>query len=105
MKKYDRQTKSWVEEEEFERKNSKRKQCKGSREHDWILCLPSYVTVQGSELGLEKVEEYYQIEDEREDANIAFDERLEAIGIKSRRWHGVLGRRRSYICSVCLKRK
>lgn len=107
MKKYDRETKSWIEEEEFERKVSKRKQCKGGREHDWVLCLPPYVSVQGSALGLDKVEEYYKIEDEREDTEIAFDERLETIGIKSRlcKISKLFGRRRSYICSVCLKRK
>lgn len=107
MKKYDRETKSWIEEAEVERKLSKRKQCKGGREHDWILCLPSYVTVVGSTLGLDKVEEYYKIEDEREDAEIAFDERLEAIGIKSRSFRigKLFGRRRSHICSVCFKQK
>jgi hypothetical protein len=105
MKKYDRETKSWIEEEVLDRKLSKRKQCKGGREHDWVLCLPSWVSSKDSALGLDKVEEFYKIEDEREDAEIAFDERLEAIGIKSRAFHGIFGRRRSYICSVCLKRK
>lgn len=107
MKKYDRETKKWVEEAEIIKKQGKREKCKGGREHDYILCLPPYVTVQDgtSSLGLDKVEEYYQIEDEREDAEIAFDERLEAIGIKSRAFRGLLGRRRHYICAVCGKRK
>lgn len=107
MKKYDRETKTWLDEDVIERKLSKRKQCKGGREHDWVLCLPPYVSVKGSVLGLDKVEEYYKIEDEREDMNIAFDERLEAIGVQSRtfRLSSIRGRRRSYICSVCLKRK
>lgn len=107
MKQYDRETKSWIEEEELHRKTSKRKLCKGGREHDWMLCLPSYVTANDSSLGLDKVEEYYKIEDEREDAEIAFDERLESIGIKSRSFKlsRLYGRRRSYICSTCLKRK
>lgn len=107
MKKYDRDTGKWVEEIELERKLSKRKLCKGGREHDWVLCLPPYVTTHTSVLGLDMVEEYYRIEDEREDAEIAFDKRLEDIGIKSHsfRLKSLLGRRRSYICSVCLKRK
>lgn len=108
MKKYDRESKKWLDEEEVIKKSNKRKLCKGGREHDWILCLPRYVeTENGSTLGLDKVEEYYRIEDEREDANIKFDERLEELGIKSRlfRIKSLLGRRRSYICSVCLKRK
>lgn len=107
MKQYDRESRKWLPAEEVERKNAKRHTCKGGREHDWVLCLPSYVTVHDSALGLDKVEEYYKIEDEREDAEIAFDERLEAIGVKSQafRFGSFFGRRRSYICSVCLKRK
>ena len=105
MKKYDRETKTWVDESVIEAKLSKRKLCKGGREHDWILCLPSYVKHEGSALGLDMVEKYYAIEDAREDAEIAFDEQLETIGIKSRIWRGLLGRRRSYICSICFKQK
>ena len=107
MKKYDRETGTWLPDEEVERKLSKCKLCKGGREHDWILCLPPHVSIHGSALGLDKVEQYYQIEDEREDADIDFDERLESIGIKSRsfRLGSLVGRRRHYICSVCLKRK
>lgn len=107
MKKYDRETKTWIEEQEIEKKAARRKQCKGGREHDWILCLPPFVHADGSILGFDKVDEYYKIEDEREDAEIAFDERLEAIGIHSRsfRVSRILGRRRHYICSVCQKQK
>jgi hypothetical protein len=58
-------------------------------------------------LGFDKVEAYYQIEDEREDMNIALDEKLEAIGIKTMLFHSRFfrGRARHYICSVCLKKK
>ncbi len=107
MKKYDRETKRWVDEEVVETKLAKRKQCKGGREHDWILCLPPFVYNNNTIYGFDKVEEYYQIEDEREDAEIAFDERLEAIGItsKSFRVSRIYGRRRHYVCSVCQKRK
>jgi len=108
MKEYNRELKQWVEKGTTG-SLKKRELCKGGREHDWILCLPSYVTVLDSDsvLGLDKVEEYYKIEDAREDAEIAFDERLEAIGIKNRsfRISTLFGRRRSYICSVCLKQK
>lgn len=107
MKKYDRETKKWLDEEETNKKVSKSKLCKGGREHDWILCLPSYVKSYDSSLGLDKVEEYYKIQDEREDIDIAFDERLEAIGVKTCTFRAskFFGRRRSYICSVCLKNK
>lgn len=106
MKQYDRETKRWLDEAEVEHKHAKRKLCKGGREHDWILCLPSHVKLRDdSVLGLDKVEEYYKIQDEREDAEIAFDERLEALGIKVFRLGTLFGRHRSYICSVCMKRK
>ena len=85
MKKNDRETKKWLDEEVVDAKVSKRKLCKGGREHDWMLCLPWYVAVKDSALGLDKVEEYYRIEDEREDCEIAFEERLEEIGISNRR--------------------
>ena len=108
MKKYDRESKSWVDEEVVERKVKKSKLCKGGKEHDWTLCLPPYSARDNdSVLGLDKVEAYYRIEDAREDAMIDFDEQLEAIGIQSRsfRLSKLMGRRRSYICSVCLKHK
>ena len=107
MKQYDRETKQWLDEEVIKTKRTKRKLCKGGREHDWMLCLPSYVRTNGTILGFDKVEEYYKIEDEREDALIAFDERLERIGIKIRYYNvrKLFGRRRSYICSVCQKQK
>ncbi len=106
MKKYDRETKKWIQEEEINKKLAKAKMCKGGREHDWILCLPSYAKTD-SVLGLDKVAEYYKIEDEREDMNIALDEKLEAIGIKTMLFHSRFfrGRARHYICSVCLKKK
>lgn len=105
MKKYDRETKKWIDEEEITKKLSKSKLCKGGREHDYILCLPLYARHDDSVLGIDIAEEYYKIEDAREDVDIAFDERLEAIGIKSRLWRGHFGRRRSYICSLCMKQK
>lgn len=105
MKKYDRETKKWVEAEEVERKQGKRKMCKGGREHDWMLCLPPHVKTD-TELGLDKVIEYYKIQDEFEDMEIEFQERLEEIGVSSASiWFRALrGRHRSYICTVCLKR-
>jgi hypothetical protein len=105
MKKYDRETKRWLDEEEIETKLAKRKQCKGGREHDWILCLPPYVHTKDSLLGFDIAEAYYQIEDEREDAEIAFNERLEEIGISSNQVRRIFGRHRYYICSVCKKQK
>lgn len=107
MKKYDRETKTWIEEEELDKKLAKKKTCKGGKEHDWILCLPSYVSYKDTALGIEVAEQYYAIEDAREDMNIALDSQLEAIGINSRTYRvgKLLGRRRDYVCSVCLKRK
>ena len=107
MKIYDRETKRWVEEDDVEKKLSKRKLCKGGKEHDWIMCLPFYVEYKDTALGIEVAEQYYAIEDAREDMNNAFDLQLESIGINSRAYRPgkLFGRRRSYVCSVCFKRK
>jgi hypothetical protein len=107
MKKYDRETKSWVEPEVIERKQKKRKLCKGGREHDWLLCLPRHVRHNDSILGFNVAEEYYKIHPETEDMELAYDERLELLGIKSfsMRISRLFGRRRSYVCSVCNKQK
>lgn len=106
MKKYDRESKQWLDEKVIEKKLAKRKTCKGGREHDWILCLPPYVKTD-SILGLDKVEEYYKIEDERESKDIELDKKLQEIGVEisNYRWLGRIGINRHYICSVCLKRK
>lgn len=107
MKKYDRETKTWLEEVDINKKLSKRQMCKGGREHDWILCLPSYAQYADTSLGIEIAAEYYAIEDAREDAQIIFDEQLKAIGVKSQSFRigKIFGRRRSNICSICLKRE
>ena len=105
MKKYDRETKKWIDEEEVNKKLSQRQQCKGGKDHDYVLCLPSYVRHDDSVLGIDIAEKYYAIEDAREDAGIVFDEQLEDLGLKTRLWRGFHGRRRSYICTVCYKQK
>ncbi len=107
MKKYCRETKTWIEEEEHVSITKKRKACKGGQEHDWMLCLPSWAHHNNTELGFDVAKKYYEIEDAREDMDIAFDEKLEELGIKGMEFRisKLLGRRRSYICSVCQKRK
>ena len=107
MKRYDRQTKTWLEEEQVKKSNKKRKLCKGGREHDWMLCLPSYKAHHKTSYGFDVAEAYYKIEDAREDKEVEFDLQLEELGIAGMgmRLSRLFGRRRSYVCTVCLKRK
>jgi len=107
MKEYNRSTRKWEREAEPVRKTVKRKLCKGGKEHDWMLCLPSYVRHEDSLLGFEVAHEYYKIKDAQEDAEVAFEEKLEGLGIRSMTFsiNRLFGRRRSYICTVCQKRK
>ena len=112
MKKYDRETKKWVEEDVIKNKFAKRKTCKGGREHDFILTLPPYIHTRNSLLGIEVAEEYYRIEEEMETAIDVYIEKktkaMKELGIESN--YGSIrsfGRNngRYYICSVCKKTK
>ena len=107
MKKYHRESKSWIDAEDHDRKTKKRKLCKGGREHEWMLCLPSYIKHEDSEFGFSIAEKYYKLEDAREDYDMAYNEKLALIGINSRRFSlsRMFGRRRSYVCTECMKRK
>jgi len=104
MKKYDRETKQWLDEETIEKKQAKRKLCKGGREHRYILTLPSFIVAKGSVLGIDIAEKYYQIEEKRNKLNAEIDEELEDIGIVANRSRTLRGIK-TYICTVCKKRK
>ena len=103
MKKYDGESKKWIEEEELEKKLKKRKLCKGNREHDYILVLPPYIKHKTSLLGAEVAEDYYRIERERDELNEAKDKELQAIGINRRT--GFRSNHKNYLCAVCGKRE
>jgi len=48
MKKYDREKREWVSEEEYEARQKKRALCKGGREHDFVEVLPwGYEALEG----------------------------------------------------------
>lgn len=104
MKKYDRETKKWVEESEIIKKLAKRKLCKGGREHDFILVLPPYVQTIDSILGIKQAEKYYQIELEIDELIAGKYKELEAIGILNKPYGRITKKQfRYYICSVCKK--
>jgi len=104
MKKYDREKRKWVDEKEVDKKLAKRKLCKGGREHDFILVLPSYIRTKNSILGIEQAEKYYQIELEIEELLAEKHKELEALGILHKPYSRITNKQyRSYICSVCKK--
>lgn len=105
MKKYDRETKQWVEEEVIDCKTKKRKLCRGGKEHDFILTLPPYVQTESSVLGIEVAQDYYRIEREKEELIEQKEEELARLGIKTRLYRGGGTIGRYYICSVCQKRE
>lgn len=99
-KKYDRKTKEWVDEEEYQGRIAKRKMCKGGREHDWVHVLP---------MGAEPLENYcgdaemYYIYKQKirdyEDKVLA--ELAEKYGIETRGSGYFMENSRNYVCSVC----
>lgn len=105
MKKYDREKKKWVEEDEVNKKLAKRKLCKGGRQHDFILTLPPYVRTINSILGIDIAEKYYAIELEIDKLVAEKHKDLEALGILSKPYGRITNRQyKYYICSVCGKR-
>lgn len=107
QKVYDRLSKKWLTDEEYQRKYKKRQTCKGGREHDWVMFLPH---------GFEATPEYkghpeacYDMEEKIE----AYTEKLakeleEKEGIRSTYTRGLRHFRmkmRQYYCTVCKKQK
>lgn len=106
MKKYDRETKKYITEEEYNRKYGKRKLCKGGREHDYILTLPPYIRTEHNILGIDVAEQYYKIELEIDKLIAEKHKELEALGILHRPYGRITDRQyKYYICSVCGKRE
>ncbi len=103
MKKYDRNKKEWVSQEEYDKRMNQRdtKLCRGKKPHDFVLILPYGVEYQPTyEFN---PHEYYKICDERYVYLESLKERFAAIGIKERFY--THKESRMYICSVCKKHK
>ncbi len=108
MKKvYDRTSKRWLTEEEYQGKYKKRESCKGGREHDWVMCLPHGFEATPAYKG--NPEACYAMEEEIERFTEEKAKELEAKeGIKSTYTRGFRDFRmkmRQYFCTVCEKQK
>lgn len=105
MKKYDRETKRWVEEEVLNKKQSlkTREMCRGGRPHAFELALPNYVSVPSEKLTQETVEEFYKSEDRLADFSNKEKEKLRSLGINVSFGYSRL-KTRLTICTVCGKR-
>jgi len=102
MKKYDREKKKWVDEVELTKKQGKRKLCRGGKEHDFQLSLPSYVKVLGYQTQ-EGIIEYYKIEAEKLRLIKEQNEKLVKFGIILNNRYGFGRDSKYFTCSVCGK--
>lgn len=102
MKEYNRKTKRWEEPTTGLGKFKSRDLCKGQREHDYILCLPSYIRVT-DEIKPEAITEYYASEDRRRIFDKKESALLASLGIKDHHWRG--SNTKHYRCLICDKRK
>ena len=104
---YSREKKRWVSEEEFEQerqlKLKKAKTCKGGKEHDFQLALPSYVDVIGY-VSQESINEFYETQERVNQYSNDQYSKLKEQGIVVRTGYSPLGKYRNYACSVCGKK-
>lgn len=102
MKKYDRETKKYVEQGELEprRKARPKDVCRGGKVHHFILMLPYMVTY--NEAYRFNPEEYYKLKDAEYEYVEEQKKKIRALGIVERSgWNRQQSRH--YICSVCKK--
>lgn len=103
MKHYDRETNTWMTEDEYREHKRKRELCKGSKPHDFVLVLPSHARHSTSVLGIEVAEDYYRIMDDIVDYTRAQYSNLTSIGIHAKVYpprYPV----REYLCMECGKK-
>lgn len=104
MKRFDRETKEYVTEEEYARRYSNRnkKTCRGGRPHDYVLVLPLWIKTT-EQYKLNPVV-YYDAMDRIDDFTREQSEELARHGILVRHY-GYPSRPRLYVCSVCNKQE
>ncbi len=105
MKKYHRETREWVTEEEYDRRMNLRdtKLCRGKKPHDYVLVLPHGVTY--TEDYNFKPEVYYEMMDEIGAFEKSRWDLLASMGIKPRYMPWNRKESRLYMCAVCKKQK
>lgn len=101
MKKYDREQKKWIDSDEYDRKQKKKKRCKNNKEHDYVLILPTY-GVEYNEDYKFNPEIYYDTMDSIEKIKAQKIKALEDQGIFVKH-SGFNPRTRIYMCTKCGK--
>ena len=102
MKRYDRESKKHISEEEYQGKLKRRKLCKGGKPHDWVEVLPYGVST--NELYNGTTGPYYEAEKAIREFTKQKHDELAALGIFiSERWSREVRKERPHICSVCKK--
>lgn len=104
MKKYDREKRIWVDENELTGKQGKRKLCRGGKPHTFQLSLPSYVKVLGYPTQ-EGIIEYYKTEERKVELMKQENEKLVKFGIILNSRHGFSNNSKYFICEVCGKQE
>lgn len=105
---YVRDLKKYVSLEEAERHRKfslkKRKDCKGGREHDFVLVLPTYVKKIGALANADEVKMYYDSQERVAEFATVEATKLSAVGIEER-YTSFRSRHKRFICSVCKKQE
>lgn len=104
MKKYDRETKKWVDADVLEKRMNKRdpELCKAKKPHDYVLVLPEHVHYDSTYNF--NPEGYYKLSDRKYDVLESYKKELAAMGIRDA-WGWNRKETRLYMCTVCKKRK
>lgn len=106
MKKYDRENRKWITEEEYNRKCKVRKLCKGNKDHDYILVLPWGVSY--NENYKHDAQVYYDAEQEVKDFKKKIYHKLYKKGIIARNSMcspSYMDSHKNYKCVICFKEK
>lgn len=103
---YDRETKTYVEEEDHVASLKKRESCNGGKEHDWVTVLPHHV--HHKDVTAEVIDKYWELCEELDNAQEEHYKKLKDLGYTSTYILGfqVFGKiRRIQVCAVCGKHK
>lgn len=103
MKKYDREKKEWISEDEHISRQKKRdKRCHGGKEHDFVEVLP--YGVEANEKYQGSTEPYYKALKEIDAFVDKKHEELAQLGIliRTKPWRPNM---RMFMCSVCKKKR
>ena len=101
MKQYDPESKKYLDEEVILQKVTKRKLCKGKKEHDYVLVLPDHVTY--NEDYKFNPEFYYKTMEETNRFEYEQEQKLVKAGMVMKYGRSFFVERKTYMCTVCKK--